>query len=138
MSLPFAIIIFDGQCAFCDRSVKWIIRHDRRARFRFAARQSAAGQALLAKYGFPPEGVESMILVEGSEVSTHSTAVLRIASKLPLPWRAAAALLLLPRPIRDALYRQVAKRRYRIAGEMPACSLPTAEQRERLLDEVPA
>jgi predicted DCC family thiol-disulfide oxidoreductase YuxK len=82
MSASFAIIVFDGQSAFCDRSVKWIIRHGRSARFRFTPRQSAAGQQILARNGLPPEGVESMILVEGSRVSTHSTAVLRIASGL--------------------------------------------------------
>lgn len=79
-----------------------------------------------------------MILVEGSRVSTHSTAVLRIAGNLPWPWRAARAFLLVPRPIRDVFYRQVAKRRYKVAGKLSACSVPTAEQRQRLLDEVPA
>lgn len=79
-----------------------------------------------------------MILVEGSRVSTHSTAVLRIASMLPWPWRAAGVFLLIPRSIRDVLYRQVAKRRYKIAGKMPACSVPTPEERQRILDEVPA
>ena len=139
MSAPFVIIIFDGECAFCDRSVKWIIKHDRSARFRFAPRQSPAGQQILARHGLPPEGVESMILVENSgRVSTHSTAVLRIASMLPWPWRAAGAFLLIPRPIRDMLYRQTAKRRYKIAGRQPACSLPTPEQRQRILEQISA
>ena len=138
MPEPYAIVVFDGECAFCDRSVKWIIKHDRAGRFRFAPRQSPVGQRILAKFGLPPEGIESMILVEGSRVSTHSTAVLRIAKLLPWPWKWSAAFLLVPRAIRDWLYRGVAKRRYKIAGKLPACSVPTPEQRERILDETPA
>lgn len=137
MPQPYAIVIFDGECAFCDRSVKWIIHHDRAARLRFTPRQSAVGQELLAKHGLPPEGVDSMILIEGDRVSTHSTGVLRIAKLLPLPWKLGAANLLIPRFIRDFLYRAMAKRRYKVAGKVDACSIPTPEQRSRILDEMP-
>ncbi|HEX4792436.1 MAG TPA: DCC1-like thiol-disulfide oxidoreductase family protein [Humisphaera sp.] len=138
MPEPYAIVLFDGECAFCDRSVKWIIDHDRAGRFRFAPRQSPVGQLLLAKRGLPPEGIESMILIADDIVSTHSTAVLRIAKRLPFPWNAAAVFLLVPRPIRDFFYRALAKRRYKIAGKMPVCSVPTPEQRGRILVELPA
>jgi len=137
MKQPQAIVIFDGECAFCDRSVKWIINHDRAARIRFAPRQSPTGQQLLAKNGFPPEGIESMILLEGPRVSTHSTGVLRIAKLLPFPWKLGAANLIIPRFIRDFFYRAFAKRRYKIAGKMDSCSIPTPEQRLRILDDSP-
>src|SRR5579859_5176832 len=135
MSEPYSIVLFDGECAFCDRSVKWIINHDPAGRFRFAARQSPAGQRFLAEHDLPPEGVESLILIEGSRVSTHSTGVLRIARKLPFPWKVAGIFLIVPRPIRDFLYRALAKRRYRIAGKMEACSVPTPEMRARIVGE---
>jgi predicted DCC family thiol-disulfide oxidoreductase YuxK len=133
MMEPHAIIVFDGECAFCDRSVKWIIRRDRAMRFRFAARQSATGQRLLAENGLPPEGVESLILIDGPAVATHSTAVLRIAGQLPWPWKVTGAFLLVPRVLRDWAYRAFAKRRYKIAGKIAPCSLPTEEQRARIL-----
>lgn len=130
-----AIVLFDRECAFCDRSVKWIIKHDRAGRLRFGARQSPAGQRLLAGHGLPPEGVESMILIEGSRVSTHSTAVLRIGRLLPFPWCAGAALaLIVPRFVRDLGYKAIAKRRYNLAG---TCSVPTAEQGGRILEDPP-
>jgi predicted DCC family thiol-disulfide oxidoreductase YuxK len=137
MPEPHAIILFDGECAFCDRSVKWIIDRDRAMRFRFAARQSPVGQRLLAEHRLPPEGVESLILIDGPAVATHSTAVLRIAKALPMPWKAMAGFLLVPRPVRDFFYRAVAKRRYKIAGKMAACSVPTPKQRGRILGESP-
>ncbi len=132
-----AIIIFDGECAFCDKSVRWIINHDPANRFRFAPRQSPAGQALLKEHGLPPEGVESLILVDGPNLSTHSTAVLRIAASLPLPWKLAGAFLLVPKPLRDFFYRALAKRRYRIAGKLDACAVPTPQQRERIIYDDP-
>ena len=134
MPEPYAIVLFDGECAFCDRWVKWIIDHDRPGRFRFAPRQSPVGQRLLTMHGLPPEGVESLILIDDSRVSTHSSAVLRIAKALPFPWKAAGTFLLMPRPIRDFCYRAMAKRRYKIAGKTQACSVPAPEQRERILD----
>jgi len=130
-----AIILFDGECAFCNNSVRWIIKHDPAGHFHFAARQSPVGQRLLAENGLPPEGVESLILIDRGEVSTHSTAVLRIASQLPFPWKMAGVFLLVPRLVRDFFYRAVAKRRYRIAGKMETCSVPTPEQRGRILYE---
>ncbi|HSU68997.1 MAG TPA: DUF393 domain-containing protein, partial [Tepidisphaeraceae bacterium] len=68
MPEPYSIVLFDGECAFCDRSVKWIIGHDPSARLRFVSRQSALGQQLLARHGLPPEGVESMILIDEDSV----------------------------------------------------------------------
>ena len=130
-----AIILFDGECAFCNNSVRWIIKHDPAGHVHFAARQSPVGQRLLAEYGLPPEGVESLILIDRGEVSTHSTAVLRIASQMPFPWKMAGVFLTVPRPLRDFFYRAVAKRRYRIAGKMETCSVPTPEQRGRILYE---
>ena len=135
MSDPYAIIVFDGECAFCNGSVNWIIRHDPAVRFRFAARQSPAGQRLLAEHGLPPEGIESLILIDGPDVATHSTAVLRIAKQLSFPWKLAGLFLLVPRPIRDLLYRGVAKVRYRIAGRSQTCAVATPEQRARILED---
>lgn len=134
MPEPYAIVLFDGECAFCDRSIKWIMAHDRAARLRFSPRQSPAGQRLLAAHGLPPQGVESMILVEGARISTHSTAVLRIARLLPFPWSIAAALLIVPKPMRDIGYKAVAKRRRSLAAQ---CSVPTAEERARILEDAP-
>ena len=137
MSEPFAIVLFDGDCAFCDGSVKWIIDHDRAGRLRFAPQQSPTGKQMLARHRLPVEGIESMVLIEADRVSTHSTAVLRIACSLPWPWKLCAAALVIPRPIRDFVYNGIAKRRYTIAGTLEACSIPTHEQQSRILDDPP-
>jgi predicted DCC family thiol-disulfide oxidoreductase YuxK len=133
MSDSHPIVIFDGECGFCDRTVSWIIAQDRAARFRFAPRQSPAAQRLFAENGLPPGGVESIVLIDGSAVFTHSTAMLRIASELSFLWNLFGLFLLVPRPIRDFGYRAFAKLRYLVAGRLPVCHVPTPEQRERML-----
>jgi predicted DCC family thiol-disulfide oxidoreductase YuxK len=126
------IILFDGTCAFCERSVRFIATRDN-GYFKFGASQNPEGAALLAKYGTSREATRSLILIEDDEISLRSTAVLRIARRMTAPWRWAAALLLVPRPIRDAAYRVVAAIRHRIAGRSNACEIPPPEIRARLI-----
>jgi predicted DCC family thiol-disulfide oxidoreductase YuxK len=74
-----------------------------------------------------------MILIEDGEISLRSTAVLKIARRMNAPWRWAAALLWVPRPVRDAVYRVAAAVRHRIAGPSNACEIPPPEIRDRLI-----
>ena len=126
------IILFDGTCAFCERSVRFIATRDN-GYFRFGASQNAEGQALLAQYGTSREAARSMILIENGEIALRSTAVLKIAQRLSAPWRWAGVLLWVPRPIRDAVYRVIAAVRHRIAGRSNACEIPPPEIRARLI-----
>ncbi|GAA3917420.1 thiol-disulfide oxidoreductase DCC family protein [Hymenobacter algoricola] len=135
MISPPATILFDGVCNLCNGFVQFVIRHDAAGRFRFASLQSASGQALLAAHGItlPATGPETVLLVEGGQVYTHSTAVLRIARGLGGAWRLLYAGRLLPRAFRDALYRFVARHRYQWFGRQDACTLPTPELQQRFL-----
>ncbi len=126
------IILFDGTCAFCERSVRFIATRDN-GYFKFGASQNPEGVALLAKYGTNREATRSLILIEDDEISLRSTAVLRIARRMTAPWRWAAVFLFVPRPIRDAAYRVVAAIRHRIAGRSNACEIPPPEIRARLI-----
>ncbi len=134
---PPAVVLFDGVCNLCNGLVQFIIRRDPAGRFRFAAWQSEAGQALLAARGLPPltagHDPDSVILVSGGQIYSHSAAVLRIAAELGWPWRLAAVGSLLPRAWRDALYRYVARHRYRWFGRQESCLLPTAALQSRFL-----
>ena len=127
------IVIFDGDCVFCQRSVRFIHRHDRANRFRFAARQAPAGERLLAEsgVGLSPN---SMVLLDDEGTWLRSDAVLRIAAHLGRPWSAARTLLLVPRPVRDGAYRLVAAIRQRVSLLLPACPLPDAALRAKILE----
>ena len=127
------IVLYDGVCGLCDRSVQLILRNDRRGRFRFAALQSEAGRALLEKFGLSPEALDSVVLVEGGQAWRKSRAALRIARQMDAPWPMLWPLLIVPRPVADWLYDRLAKNRYRIFGRREACGLAVPELRDRLL-----
>ena len=127
------IVLFDGVCKFCNASVNFIIDHDPPGRVRFAALQSPAGQELLRRFGLKTTDFDTLVLVEGGQAFTRSTAALRVASHLSGPWRFGAALLLLPAFLRDPLYNLLARNRYRWFGTLDACRVPTPEVRARFL-----
>jgi len=130
-------ILFDGVCNLCNGFVQFVIRHDAAGRFRFAALQSEAAQALLAAQGIAPAALagdpESVLLLSGGRLYSHSAAVLRIAGGLGGVWRLAGVGWLLPGAWRDALYRFVARHRYRWFGRQESCMLPTPALKARFL-----
>ncbi len=128
------IILFDGDCNLCDRTVRFIVRRDPAGRCRFAALQSEAARRLLQPLGIDPKSLQSLGLwVEGG-FYTQSEAALRIAGFLPGPWRLLSALRMIPRPVRDWVYGLVAHNRHRWLGRQPRCGLPPPELRDRLVD----
>ena len=130
-------ILFDGVCNLCNGFVQFILRHDPAGRFRFAALQSEAGRALLLAQGLTPAAIaaepESVLLLSGGRLYSHSAAVLRIAEGLGGIWRVAGLGRVLPAAWRDAAYRFVARHRYRWFGRQESCMLPTPALKARFL-----
>lgn len=127
------IVLFDGVCNLCNGSVQFLLKRDREALFRFASLQSETGQKLQAELGMDPQALDSVILVEGDRWYKESDAALRIARSLPGAWKLLTAFRIVPRPIRDAVYRLIARNRYRWFGKTETCWLPTPELRGRFL-----
>ncbi|GIP39345.1 hypothetical protein J31TS4_26250 [Paenibacillus sp. J31TS4] len=128
------VVLFDGVCSFCHASVRFLLKRDSRGVFRFAARQSQAGQAYAER--FPQLAkTDSVALVAEGRCYTESAAALRIGARLGGPWRLLAILLLVPRPLRDGVYRWVARNRYRWFGQTDACVLPAPGVRDRFLED---
>jgi predicted DCC family thiol-disulfide oxidoreductase YuxK len=118
------IILFDGACGFCSRTVVFVVERDRHARFRFAPLQSNVGQAALRSAGLPTDDLDTVVLLDDGKVYTKSTASLKIAGGLRMPWRLLKLLLVVPRPIRDAVYDIVARNRHRILPGQDRCLIP--------------
>jgi predicted DCC family thiol-disulfide oxidoreductase YuxK len=127
------LVLYDGQCGLCNRSVQWILGHDARGRFRFAALQSEMGRALLERHGLPAGEMNSVVLVDGGAAFTKSRAALRIAGGMDAPWPLLRAFAIVPRPLADLAYDFVARHRYRWFGRSEACMLPPPEVRARFL-----
>lgn len=126
-----AIILFDGICNLCHGTVRFIIRRDRNAYFKFASLQSTPGEHLARSFNVDAGLLESMVLIENGQLYRKSTAALRIANKLGFPWLLMYALILVPVPIRDWVYDFVGRRRYQWFGRQALClvSAPDAEDR---------
>ena len=129
------ILLFDGVCNLCHRSVQFVLLRDRRARFHFAALQSPLGQALLQARGLST-ALDSVVLITPARAYTRSAAALQIARRLPLPYPLLLIFWLVPYFLRDWLYDFVARRRYRWFGrqEENTCFLPRPEWRSRFLE----
>ena len=127
------VILFDGVCGLCVPAVRLVIRYDREARFRFASLQSEAGQELARRYGIDPDSLSSVVLIEEGRAYVESDAALRIARRLRRPISWLRVLRILPAALRDAVYRVVARRRYRWFGTLDACWNPPEKVRVRML-----
>lgn len=131
------VLLYDGVCGFCNKTVQMILDRDRRGTMRFAALQSDYGRAVVERH---PElrGVDSVVFVEksdgGERVHTRSDAALKVASYLGGFWKVFLCAYVVPRPARDYLYDLFARNRYRLFGKFDQCMLPPAEARARFLD----
>ena len=127
------VLLFDGVCNLCNRTVQFLLRHDRRAVLRFAALQSETGVQLLREAGFQGPALDSVVLIANGRLFTHSDAVLETARLLGFPWSLAYGFKGVPRAIRDAVYRRVARNRYAWFGKRDHCLMPTPDLKARFL-----
>lgn len=128
------ILVFDAQCLVCSQWVRFLLRHDRRRVFRFASMQGPTGQRLLREAGLPLVGLDTLLLADGIQRWRHTAAILRVLNTLGWPWKLAWAAWMVRAPLRDALYRLVARNRYRVFGRSEACFLPPPQDTARFLD----
>ena len=127
------LIVFDALCVLCSANAQLILRRDRRHVFQLAAMQSDAGATLMRANGIDPADPDTLIVVDANRVLRNSDAVLYIYQRLGWPWRAAGALAIVPRPLRDAVYRWIARNRYRWFGKRERCWVPDPADRHRVL-----
>jgi predicted DCC family thiol-disulfide oxidoreductase YuxK len=128
------LMLYDGTCGLCHRSVRWFLNHERDTTMRFAPLQGPTVAALRAKYPRIPETVESVVLVDGDRVHLRSKAFLYAARHLRAPWRWGYGMRWFPGFILDLGYRLIAAIRYRVWGRAELCDVPSPAQRARFLD----
>ena len=126
------ILVYDGSCGFCSRSVRFLLRHEQRHDLSFVTRNSELGKRLRRTHGL--ESVESMLWIEGDLAFAESAAVMKAAGYLGGWWRRLAVLgSFCPSFILNGVYRFIAKNRRRILSKSDACPVPNPEQRNRFL-----
>ena len=126
------IILFDGECVFCDHSVQFILKRDVEKVFQFASLQSDVGQQLLKQYNVD-SSMDSIVVIYQEKAYMQSDAAIVIAQQFKGFWRMLGVVKVLPKWLRDKMYVVIAKNRYRLFGKMETCRIPTKEERSRFL-----
>ena len=128
------IILFDGVCNLCDAVVQYIIRHDKKDKFRFVALQSNLGQAILKHIGIADKNIDSIVLYEaGIAYHYKSSAAIEIAKELGGIFTLGTILRIIPTGLRNLGYDFIAKNRYKWYGKQDACIIPTPELKAKFL-----
>jgi predicted DCC family thiol-disulfide oxidoreductase YuxK len=127
------VIVFDHVCVLCCGFVQWVIANDREGLFHFTPAPGPIGRALYDDLGLDPVEFETNLLVVGRTAYASMDAFIEVAMRLGGAWRAAAALRVLPRPLRDRLYRWIARNRFRLFGRRETCWLPDPAIAARVL-----
>jgi predicted DCC family thiol-disulfide oxidoreductase YuxK len=127
------LILFDGVCVVCNGWARFVARHDRRRVFRLATAQSDLGQGIYRQLGLSPVTFDTLVVRLEGRFLTDTDAILTVLSRFGGLWHLWQALRLIPRPLRDAAYRYLARNRYRWFGRHEVCPLPTEDLKARLL-----
>ena len=128
-------VLFDGHCALCSGFVQTLLRIDRAGVLRFAPLQSAFAKTGLAAAGIDAEGLDSVVFLDGERAYVKSEAFFAVMRRLGGAYRLLGVFRVLPKGLRDYVYDQVARHRYRVFGQHESCWLPRPEWRGRFLGE---
>lgn len=129
------LVVFDGVCVLCNGFARFVHRHDRAGRFRFATAQSPVGRGVYDSIGLSPDAMDTLLVRHQGRVLQKSDAVFAAVAAFGGPWRIVAAARVVPRPIRDWCYDRVARNRYRLFGRLDSCPLPAPGLRDRFVEQ---
>jgi predicted DCC family thiol-disulfide oxidoreductase YuxK len=137
---PNPIVLYDGVCGLCNRLVQFLLKHDYNDRFRFASLQSEFTSALLVRHGLNPHDLDTVYVVKhfglpDEALLARSDAILFMLVTLGGIWKLGGVGRVLPRGLRDFVYKIVARNRYRVFGKHESCMLPEPKHRAKFLDQ---
>lgn len=127
------IVLFDGVCNLCNGAILFIIKRDKKDRFRFAPLESDIGKKLLDLHGIDPNKIDSIVLVSGDHAFAKAGAALRISKQLSGLWPLLYFFIIIPKIIADFVYDFIARNRYKWFGKKESCMIPTPELKSKFL-----
>ncbi len=127
------IVLFDSECSLCSSSVKFLLKHNSSGNLRFASLQSITGSEVIKSAGYKFTQSDSLFLLEDNILYSYSNSVLKLSSYLCFPWNILGLLFIVPRFLRDGIYRLIAKNRYRWFGRKSFCMTDSTKYHERFL-----
>jgi predicted DCC family thiol-disulfide oxidoreductase YuxK len=127
------IILFDGVCNFCSFWVDFVIKRDKKDKFRFAALQSEKTKELTGRFNIDVSSLDTFILIEDEKICTRSTAALKVCKELSGPVKILYPFIIIPKCIRDFFYDLIARNRYKLFGRRESCRVPTEDEKGKFL-----
>lgn len=127
------ILLFDGVCNFCNSTVNFIIKRDKKDKFRFASLQSEQGINISKKFNINSSDLDTMILIDNGVIFTRSSAALRVNLYLNKLYPLLYGFIIVPSFIRDAAYNYFAKHRYKWFGKAESCMIPDEKVRSKFI-----
>lgn len=127
------VLLFDGECAFCNGFVRWMLKHERRPHYYFASLQADVAAPLLVEYKIAPGDLSSLVVIDNARSYRKSDAVLHLLAEMRWPWRLLGVGVLIPRKLRDVAYDFIGKRRYQWWGRADCCIVADPAVRSRIL-----
>ena len=127
------ILLFDGECGFCNKSVQFFLKHEKNKKMYFAPLESQEGKDLRTYFEIDPK-IDSIILIRDYSAYIKSCAALRLTLYMKGLWPLMCFFLIIPPFLRNPIYDFIAKRRMKIFGKVESCSLIPKEDQMRFLD----
>lgn len=133
------IVLYDGVCGLCNHLVQFILKRDQHDRVRFASLQSDFTREVLTRHGIDPNDLDTVYVIKGhaqpdERLLARSDAILYMLEQLGGVWRLMSVGRILPGTFRDAVYKIVARNRYRVFGKHESCMLPDPKHRAKFVD----
>lgn len=129
------LILFDGICNLCNTSIQYVIKHDKKNVFMFAALQSNIGQQVIKAYQIDPAKTDSILLYSKENgLTIKSTAALKISKHLGFPRNLLSVFLIIPAFLRNLVYDYIAKNRYKWYGKKDQCMIPNPQIQDKFLN----
>ena len=128
------VLFFDGDCGFCNRSVRRVYALDKEGAIDFAPLQGdLAKQMGLEKFADKDGGTMVMLRESDGEEFYKGDAWIVLGEALGGVWAMLARVFaVFPKTSRDWGYDRVAKNRYLLAGKNDSCGMPEEGLRERM------
>ena len=128
-----AIVFYDGRCGLCHKAIQFILKKESNKKLQFCSLNSQKA-AKLIPLEFQNTDLDSMLLLHKNKLYCESTAALKICGYLKGAWPLMQLFLIVPKPIRDLVYRWVAENRYKWFGKKDQCMLADESTKHRFLE----
>lgn len=115
------IILYDGFCFLCDRTINYLIEKDQQQKLRYHT---------LGEENNKPSTVK--LLYQGKEY-TQSDVMVMVSILIDKPGISLSLLKFIPKFLRDFGYKIIAANRYKILGRSDTCLIPTADKKHLFL-----